>query len=168
VKHAYASLGPQVTASRMVRDYVQQYYEPAAAAADAVQADGASRGRALAAWRARVVGAWPAVKVVGVDAPAGPALIGDERTVHVTVDLGPLQPEDVAVQVLHGPVGAADELQQPEVLTLDSTGIDDRGLATYVGSFGCQRSGRHGFTVRVVPSHPDLPTPLELGLVAWA
>ena len=34
VKDAYASLGPRVTASRMVRDYVQEYYEPAAAAAD--------------------------------------------------------------------------------------------------------------------------------------
>jgi starch phosphorylase len=28
VKDAYASLGPRVTASRMVRDYVQEYYEP--------------------------------------------------------------------------------------------------------------------------------------------
>ena len=32
VKDAYASLGPRVTASRMVRDYVEEYYEPAAAA----------------------------------------------------------------------------------------------------------------------------------------
>ncbi len=88
VKDAYASLGPQVTASRMVRDYVQDYYEPAASATDAALADGAARGRSLAAWRTRVVGAWSGVKVAAVEAESGPATLGEERAVAVTVDLG--------------------------------------------------------------------------------
>ena len=50
VKHAYATLGPKVTASRMVRDYVQTYYEPAAAAAT---------------WR------WPTARVEDVTSPPG-------------------------------------------------------------------------------------------------
>ena len=36
------------------------------------------------------------------------------------------------------------------------------------GSFVCDVAGRHGFTVRVVPCHNDLPVPAEMGLVAWA
>jgi starch phosphorylase len=168
VKDAYASLGPQVTASRMVRDYVQDYYEPAALATDAAVADGGARGRSLADWRRRVVGAWAGVKVAAVEAESGPATLGEDRAVAVTVGLGALAPADVAVQVLHGPVGAADEIQQPEVLTLTHQGTDDAGRARSTGSFRCTRSGRYGFTVRVVPSHPDLATPVELGLVAWA
>jgi starch phosphorylase len=168
VKDAYTSLGPRVTASRMVRDYVEEYYEPAAAAADAVGADGAARGRALAAWRARVSAAWAGVKVAGVEADNGPARLGEERAITVTVDLGSLEPADVAVQVLHGPVGGGDEIQQPERLDLAPAGTDDAGRARWTGSIRCSRAGRYGFTVRVVPDHADLATPVELGLVTWA
>jgi starch phosphorylase len=37
----------------------------------------------------------------------------------------------------------------------------------YTGTFTCDQAGRYGATVRIVPAHPDLVTPLELGLVAW-
>ena len=168
VKDAYASLGPQVTASRMVRDYVQEYYEPAASATDVALADHAARARELAAWRARVVAAWPGVKVAGVESDGGPAVLGQERHVAVTVDLGSLGPTDVAVQVLHGPVGAADEIPQPDVLTLTHVGVDDAGRARWEGHFRCAKAGRYGFTARVVPDHQDLATPVELGLVTWA
>jgi glycogen phosphorylase len=168
VKQAYASLGPKVTASRMVRDYVEKLYEPAATDADAALAEGAARGKALASWRARVLKAWTGVKVAEVDALAGPAMLGDERPITVSVDLGHLEPDDVAVQVLHGTVGAADEIQQPEELTLTHEGGDGAGHACYTGTFRCTSAGRYGFTVRVVPAHPDLPSPVELGLIAWA
>ena len=121
----------------MVRDYVQEYYEPAASATDVALADHAARARELAAWRARVVAAWPGVKVAGVESDGGPAVLGQERHVAVTVDLGSLGPTDVAVQVLHGPVGAADEIAQPDVLTLTHLGVDDAGRARWEGHFRC-------------------------------
>jgi starch phosphorylase len=44
----------------------------------------------------------------------------------------------------------------------------DGGTAVYEGSFDCARNGRYGFTVRVLPSHPGMATPVELGRIAWA
>jgi hypothetical protein len=38
----------------------------------------------------------------------------------------------------------------------------------YSGQFDCETAGRYGFTVRIVPAHADLTTPLELGAIAWA
>ena len=38
----------------------------------------------------------------------------------------------------------------------------------YEGVLSATSAGRYGFTVRVVPHHPDLATPAELGLAAWA
>jgi hypothetical protein len=32
----------------------------------------------------------------------------------------------------------------------------------------CGASGRHGYTVRVLPYHPDLTTPFLPGLILWA
>ena len=72
------------------------------------------------------------------------------------------------MQVLHGPVGAADEIPQPDILTLDHVGVDDAARARWEGDFRCARAGRYGFTARVVPDHLDLATPVELGLVTWA
>ena len=54
VKHELISLGPKVTASRMVRDYVTRLYEPAARGADRLAAERHGPARALAAWKARV------------------------------------------------------------------------------------------------------------------
>ncbi len=61
VLEAWATLGPQVTASRMVRDYTTALYEPAAASSVHLLSDGAKAATELAAWRQRVDEAWDAV-----------------------------------------------------------------------------------------------------------
>ena len=68
VKHGCASLGP-VTASRMVRDYVTDLYEPAAEQASRITADGYAPARELAAWKRRVLDGWDAVHVADVSVP---------------------------------------------------------------------------------------------------
>ena len=84
------------------------------------------------------------------------------------MQLGDLQPADVAVQLLHGPVGAGEELCDPSIVTLAVAGHGDDGATRYEGSFECSTTGRYGLTVRVVPSHADLITPVELGRIVWA
>jgi starch phosphorylase len=169
VKHSLATLGPQVVASRMVRDYVTELYEPVASRVDALAADGHDRAKALAAWKARVREGWPEVHVVAVDSDAAVADLGVERRVDAVVALGPLHDDDVAVQLLHGPVGGNDEIAEPVVVTMDLAGpADGGGHYRYTGRFPCEQAGRYGFTVRVVPAHGDLLTPVDLGCVAWA
>ncbi|MFM7537422.1 MAG: hypothetical protein ACKO91_16725, partial [Acidimicrobiales bacterium] len=56
----------------------------------------------------------------------------------------------------------------PAVVSLACTDRPDGGPAVYEGSFHCERNGRYGFTVRVLPSHPGLSAPVELGRIAWA
>jgi starch phosphorylase len=169
VKHDLASLGPAVVASRMVRDYVTDLYEPTAAGADQLTANEGALARDLASWKLRVLDGWAGVTVGEVDASEEPVGLGTTRTVRVTVALGSLVAADVAVQLVHGTVGQGDELLGPDVTDLEpvpGTGAD--GHAVYEGSVLCTRPGRYGFTVRVAPTHPGLSTPLELGLLSWA
>jgi len=168
VKASLRTLGPQVMATRMVRDYVEQLYEPTAARADALSADGWRRARSLAAWKARVAAGWADVRVESVESDAGMADVGTSRPVEAVVDLGSLTGGDVAVQLLHGPVGPNDELIETSVETLVPDGAVPAGRQRYLGSLSCERAGRYGFTVRVVPAHPDLPAPAEMGCVSWA
>ena len=156
--HTLETLGPKVLATRMVRDYVTDLYEPTAAAADVLRADDHARARTLAGWKARVAAAWDGVKIDRVDADDEVADLGTARTVEVAVELGTLDPADVAVQALHGPVGALDELADPLTVT-DLTCVDPTTRpAVYRGEVPCTEPGRYGFTVRVVPTHPDLAT----------
>ena len=101
-------------------------------------------------------------RAVAIEADVTTMDLGGERTATARVVLGDLSPDDVQVQLLHGPVGQNDEIDHSHLVVM--TGDGDR----FSGTFRCEHPGRYGFTVRVVPNHPDLVSPVELGLVAWA
>jgi starch phosphorylase len=170
VKASLRSLGPEVTAARMVRDYVTHLYEPTAARTDALGGDEFARARALSAWKTRVAAAWHGVHVDAVETDSTVASIGAERVVEAVVALGDLTGDDLEVQLLHGPVGQHGELERSEIVSMTPTDDDAAadGHVRYRGRFRCERAGRYGFTVRVVPHHGDLVASVELGRIAWA
>jgi len=163
----WTGLGPQVTASRMVRDYVEGLYEPIAARADRLQADDRAKARDLAEWKRRVVDGWHTVHIDRVEADDAIGDLGGTREVGAVVALGRLYADDVEVQLLHGPVGQYGELDRAEVVSLQkSEQIDDQHLR-FSGTLPCDHAGRYGFTVRIMPTHRDLANPVELGVIAW-
>jgi starch phosphorylase len=167
IKSSVSSLGPAVTADRMVRDYVTELYEPAAAQAGALAENGYEPTRSLAAWKARIRGAWSEIKVLEVEGVVAPAQLGDSRSVSATVRTGDLSTDDILVQLAHGPVGANGELVGPSLGRMEAKYCAD-GTCVYEGSFDATSPGLYGFAVRVLPAHEDLGNPMDLGLVAWA
>ncbi|MDQ3681343.1 MAG: alpha-glucan family phosphorylase [Actinomycetota bacterium] len=168
VRAALVSLGPRVVAGRMLHDYVEQLYEPMARREVVMRQSGHARTKDLSAWKQRVRSAWPLVKVGWLHGDSGPADLGAERTVEAAVDLGPLTTGDVTVELIHGPLGADDEMASSTV-PMDLVGpADGPSRHLYAGRFTCERAGRYGYNARVVPAHPDLIDPAETGLVAWA
>ncbi|WUH97033.1 alpha-glucan family phosphorylase [Spirillospora sp. NBC_00431] len=167
VKHTIATLGPKVLASRMLRDYVDGLYAPAAASERAMVADGFAGARALAAWKQRVRKAWPGVAVEHVESNGSQSpRAGGRLSVRVVVDLAGLDPSDVAVEVVYGRVDGSDLLIDPSYLELDGGEPAENGRVRYVADVPLGRSGAFGYSVRVVPSHPMLSSRAEMGLVA--
>jgi starch phosphorylase len=166
VRHTLMSLGPQVLASRMLRDYVQLLYTPAAQSSRRMSASSYAGARSLAAWSAQVRAAWPRVDVshietLGIgDAPE----IGGIATVHAAVELGSLTPDDVEVQVAFGRVDESDQIRHPSVVSLKAREQVGTGWR-YEGSVPLERTGPFGYTVRVLPQHPLLASSAELGLI---
>jgi starch phosphorylase len=167
VRHSLESLGPCVLASRMVIEYVQNLYDPLGERAARLSADGHARARALAQWRRTLAAAWGEVRVLDVEGEQHTAQIGEERRVAVRVGIGSLRPEDVRVELLHGAVAADGTLADPDVQVLAPAGPPADGTLIYQGSFRCAVSGEYGLTARVVPSHADLRSWAETGLVTW-
>ncbi len=168
MKHTLSSTGPFVSASRMVKDYTTALYEPAAAHVDRMVAADHDRSVALAAWKAQVIEGWHGVHVDSVDSDGSATGIGDTRAVDAIVSLGTLGDSDVDVQLVHGVVGQGDELESPTISSMTEVARTDDVHVRYRAAFTCTHAGHYGFTVRVVPRHPDLAASAEMGRIAWA
>ena len=115
----------------------------------------------------RVRGAWESVQVIDVEGDVTAADVGVERDVAATVRLGDLSTDDISVELAHGRVGANNELVDPEVTEMKAGECVDQ-TCVYHGRFNTEAAGLYGFTVRVIPSHPDLTNQMDLGLVTSA
>jgi starch phosphorylase len=168
IKHNLVSLGPAILASRMVRDYTEGYYLPAAATSRRLASDDFAASRELANWKRHAAAAWPGVSVRRVENGVKERLLGARFTVRAFVELGDLDPNEVEVQVAYGRVDDADELPQVELTTLKQVGQRTPDGWTFEGEVPLATPGAFGYTVRVVPRHVGLASAPELGLVAWA
>jgi starch phosphorylase len=152
----------------MVRDYVLDFYQPCGQRGARLAADSYKRARRLSEWKAVAQAQWPDVSVTRIDSEGlESSIVGGEVTVTVAVQLGPLSPFDVAVQLLHGSVDRDGELNEPQTETLAHAG-EEGDEQLFRGTFVCETPGLYGIAVRVVAHHEDLSHPYETGLVAWA
>ena len=118
--------------------------------------------------RKRIAGDWGQVKVEAVEAPAGETLrVGSDFPVKVRVHLGTFTPDDVEVQLCHGVLDAMGEIADPRATPLSPDSARNGSTVLFTGSVPCRASGQFGFTVRVLPRHPNLPHSFEPGLVTW-
>ncbi|MCE7000615.1 alpha-glucan family phosphorylase [Saccharothrix sp. S26] len=166
VRHTLASLGPAVQASRMVREYVERLYAPAASSAASVVGEGFRGAKELAAYRQRLRSSWTRVRVLdselSTDGSATPKL-GASVGVRARIELAGLEPSEVDVQVALGRVGDSDELY--DVVTHP---MRYAGNGNYEVEVPLPHAGAVGYTVRVLPRHDLLASPAELGRVVLA
>lgn len=168
VRYTLKSLGPKVLATRMVRDYIQQLYAPAAQSAARMIADDFTAAKDLAAWKGWVTGAWKDVAVRHVESHVdGDPSLGGFLQLRADVALAGLNSSDVQVQAVYGPVDADNRLTNPEVQPLTLAEERD-GAGVFAGDLPLKKAGPFGYTVRVLPHNPLLAGPAELGLVATA
>jgi len=82
--------------------------------------------------------------------------------------LGELEPDDVKVEVVYGRAKDGDKLADIHRSALELVSHDLGAAATFGGTVPLAKAGSFGYNVRVVPRHPLLATPAELGLIAVA
>ena len=169
VRHTLKSLGPKVLSTRMLREYVNRLYAPAAVSSRAMN-DSYEGAAELAAWKSRVAAGWSEVHVDHVESEglSDSPEIGGGLDLHVFVSLGALSPDDVEVEVVHGRVKGEDEL-------VDTTTTPSRSPrpTRVVGTGSTATSSSPVRAPSATPSgscrkNPSLASPAELGLVAFA
>lgn len=168
VRHTLQSLGPKVLATRMVRDYVTRLYFPAAQSSTRMALDHYAPAVALAQWKASIFTAWPDVRVDHVESEgvADVVTAGSVVDVRAFVSLGNLTPDDVEVQVLSGTVDSDDRIESAVTHRMEPVEDFEQNRWKYQAQVPLDRNGPFGYTVRILPHHENLMTPVEMGLQA--
>ncbi len=168
MKRAMMTVCPVFNTSRMVQEYMEKCYGPSAERFEALTKENMRRAATLAQWRRALARAWQAIRVEAVEANgADPMHVGGKLTVKAKVNLGPLSPEDVQVQLFHGVLDNQGEIPHPSAAPMSHNGAHDGSTWVFTGTIPCRSSGQHGFAVRVLPRHGDLGNPFEPGLIVW-
>jgi len=181
VKNSIKWIAPRFNTHRMLADYTRRFYNPAAAKWRYLTEESCARAKAFSKWKSNFRKAWPefAVKDVVMEVsngdgnqklnPKQPQLkIGSQLYIKALVKLGKMNPNDVSVELYHGPVDNWENIRNGSAVRMDFEQTSEReGDHWFVGSMPCKKTGQHGVAVRVLPRHADLANPYEMGLILW-
>jgi starch phosphorylase len=169
IKTTLKRLGFAFSSNRMVAEYTERFYLDADRDCGNLKARNYTLAREMACWRQRIEEHWSSIEVINLQAELGNEVLrtGDEIAVHAEVKLGELTPDDVAVELYHGPVSDQEVITEAHTEKMDVHDSSD-GVHVYKGTIICQSAGRYGFSVRVAPGHYALPHHLIPEHIVWA
>jgi starch phosphorylase len=178
-KRAMTSVIPRFNTRRMVYDYAQGLYNPAARQSAKLAADNFTGAQTLAEWKQRVRQAWPRVVLrVLSDAPAELAR-GERVRLRVAAALAGLQVADVRVEFVARRRLPESAFEMPALssygrgvrdglwsATLTPTAeLETDGAAVFALDAQPAECGQFATQIRIYPWHELLSHPFELGLM---
>lgn len=171
MKAALRELCPVYSMDRVVQDYTQRYYLPALEQAARLAENEYEKGRAFADWQAAIEKSWHILRIGDVTCDFSPhtdVCVGETLRFSVDVYLGDISPDSVTVQLYEGMLDADGGISQASTHDMQPMAGGESGWYRYGVEYASETAGRYGYTVRIIPSHPELRHPLRLRLVAWA
>ncbi len=188
MKRSMATTIPSFGMGRVVTDYAQCLYAPAARAALARAANGHEGARDVAQFKRLVAEAWPGVSLRLLERPPRRVANGAPLKLRVAATLGALEPAAVRVELLVGRELPDGERQPPPLSSFRAGARDVRirgGIETafiplscagerledgswvYVADIVPAWCGKLAGRIRVVPHHRHFVQPYEMGLMRW-
>lgn len=159
VRRSLSEISPKVTSTRMVRDYVTEYYRPTVLGSAKIHAS-ENLAADYVAWMTKARQSWHGISLSNLrcngtlHTEAAEADAGEELIITVDAELGELSDADVRVQAV-----IADAEGNRQIVDL----LEDED--TYSAAVTIDIPGAFQYTARVVPQHPLLVSPAELGLI---
>ncbi len=169
MRESIRTVVPAFTTHRMVKEYAERLYEPAARAHSVLMANGGKKAVELSTWKDTIRKSWPQVRVsdVQVKGKTTAVYVGDTLDVEAVVHLGPVSPEFVMVEAYLGEAINNDIVSPSTTKIAMSKKLED-GNYLFKGNVSATESGAYGLNVRVIPTHPNLTQAHELRLITWA
>jgi len=184
MKKSIARIAPQFNTHRMITEYTEKFYRPAAAKWLELNGQDRSGDKAkmLSMWKSNMKKAWPQLAIkdvlmhiedgqgnIQINPQESQLRVGSQLTVRALIKLGQISPEDVSVELYHGPMDSRENIREGgSAIRMDyAEPSQQTGEHWFIGSIPCVTSGRHVATVRILPSNQRLGSPYEMGLILW-
>ena len=169
MKTQFAELGPIFNGHRMVEEYARKAYLPAFTNYTRLTEDNFGAAKDLAAWRMDLMTKWSDLRIRNVRSTTNLELYVEEQIeVTTEVQINGLKPEDIQIEIYAGPLDHEGQFTARKTAPMKRVDVLDDGWHLYRGSVAPLHSGKFGYTVRILPSHPLLLDPHSLGLIHWA
>ena len=168
MKASMHKLCPVFNTHRMVSEYWDRFYVPAAERGAQLVENEWKSLRNLARWREKVMYNWANVAIREIRIPETSEIeVGQIYSVEADVFLGELLPEEVMVEAYAGRVDPSDRFL--DRFTQVMTPAEKTADRTYKYQCGIvfQDGGHFGVNIRVTPNHPNPESRHAMGLVIW-
>lgn len=159
MRESMARLTPQYSSNRMLREYLEKLYLPAAASLAKRQAKDALSN--IVVWEQTLRTHWQDLSFRTVETRA------TEGEIHfvLTAKLGPIPPDSIRVQLFAN--GLRSDAPEIHVMTLQAgEGIPQGGEYRYAAIIKTNRPAAD-YTPRIIPYHPGVSVPIECGHILW-
>lgn len=160
VRQSLTLLTPQFSANRMLAEYVEGMYLPAARAYREREEENHSRARELAEWERSLRAHWSAIDIGTLEARERDG----QLAISVAVTLGAIDAGSVVVELYAEAVGDDAPIRARMERRESVPGLSN--AARYDVELRTSRPLWH-FTPRVLPRHDGASVPAEIPLIAW-
>ncbi len=169
MKESIGALSHFFNTNRMVAEYTERFYMPAARRYALLSDNDLGEAKSLAAWKLRLYENWSQLRITKVngDLPAE-IKVGDTFAAQAEVFCGGLTPDEITVELYVGLVNPSGEIVRGHTVPMHLIERTAEGTYLYEAETRCLMSGLHGYTVRVLPYHPQAVTPFLPGFIKWA
>jgi len=170
MRESIRSVTPRFNTHRMVQEYCERLYKPAAAAHEKLIGNACLPARTLRDWKEDMRRRWETVgfEDAGLDVPDQASVpVGEPVRVLARVNLGEIAPEHVRVQACIDR-GEGGDVRRVRIDDLEfRKSLNGSGLHLFEGSVVAEDSGEFCLTMRIIPTHPLLTQSHELRLIRW-
>ncbi|ACV62625.1 alpha-glucan phosphorylase [Desulfofarcimen acetoxidans DSM 771] len=168
VKDSIKTLSPVFNTGRMVQEYASQFYVNCIDRGLMFSEENFALAGRVRAFKQYLMENWHHVDFKNVNFNGTKDMnVGDELTLSATVRLGPINHNDVRVEIAYG-YESEHSLHNIQTKPMNLVEAVGDGLYRYSGSLQHAQQGTFGYTVRIRPSSTYFANDFELPLVTWA
>jgi starch phosphorylase len=165
-KQSIATIMPRFNMRRMLTEYTEKFYAPAAAQWRRYSDDRFAGARRVAEWKAHVRAAWPGVRLRRVDQAVARIRYGATLRFEVAVQLNGLAPEDLTVELVFTRPDESIPAKAKRYVMHREHALE-AGEYLFSRELSPDRCGKMDYRVRVFPTHELLTHPFEMGMMTW-